>query len=95
MSASAPEPAAADVAPWAETLTEYDLAHLVLYLRLLDADRDGADWREAVRILLDRDPDTPEARTCWASHLRRAEWMTTNGYRLLAAQNPFDQNAST
>jgi hypothetical protein len=36
----------ADVAPIEPFLTGYDMDHLVTYLRLLDADADGADWRE-------------------------------------------------
>jgi hypothetical protein len=31
--------------------------HMALYLRLLDAARDGADWREAVQILFGLDPE--------------------------------------
>jgi hypothetical protein len=55
------------------------------YLRLLDADADGADWREVARIVLnlhvEKDPE--RARQVWESHLARAKWMTTNGYRHL------------
>ena len=36
-------------------LTGYDMDHLVTYLRLLNADADGADWREVARIVLDLD----------------------------------------
>ncbi len=39
------KPAIADVAPVAPVLTGYDELHLVTYLRLLDADTEGADWR--------------------------------------------------
>lgn len=55
------------------------------YLRLLDADSDGADWTEAARIVLHIDPvRQPErARHAWESHLRRAKWMTERGYRHL------------
>jgi hypothetical protein len=56
-----------------------------LYLRLLDADADGADWREAVPILFGIDPDQePErARLIHNTHLARARWMTERGYRQL------------
>jgi hypothetical protein len=79
------DPEIADEAPWSETLTDYDLAHLVVYLRLLDADREGADWREAALLILHRDAGADEAiaRRCWDTHLRRAEWMTQSGYRRL------------
>ena len=39
------DPDVADTAPIAPTLTGYDQEHLVTYLRLLDADAEGADWR--------------------------------------------------
>lgn len=79
------DPDVADEALWAETVTSYDEAHFVTYLRLLDAEADGADWREVTRIVLHRDPETePErSRRCWDAHLRRAKWMTTHGYRHL------------
>jgi hypothetical protein len=79
------DPDVADVAPSAPTLTGYDQEHLVTYLRLLDADTEGADWREVARIVLhidpDRDPD--RARHSFDSHLARAKWMTEHGYRHL------------
>jgi hypothetical protein len=31
-------------------LTTYDEEHLVTYLRLLDADAEGADWRDVARV---------------------------------------------
>ena len=46
------DPDVADVAPSAPTLTAYDQEHVVTYLRLLDADAEGADWREVARIVL-------------------------------------------
>jgi hypothetical protein len=64
--------------------------HLVTYLRLLDADAEGADWREVARIVLQADPvEEPErAKRMWASHLARAEWMTETGYRHLLRRGP-------
>jgi hypothetical protein len=75
----------ADVAPVEPFLTGYDMDHLVTYLRLLDADAEGADWREAARIVLSLEVEKDPARTkrVWESHLARAKWMTTNGYRHL------------
>src|SRR6202795_2758290 len=77
------DPDVADTAPTEPTLTDYDRQHFVTYLRLLDADSEGADWREVARIVLHIDPDRePErARTAFDSHLARAKWMTEHGYR--------------
>ena len=72
----------ADVAPVEPFLTGYDMVHLVTYLRLLDADAEGADWREVATIVLELDvaKDPERARRSWASHLARAKWMTERGY---------------
>jgi len=79
------DPPVADEAPEADVLTGYDQAHLATYLRLLDAEADGADWTEVARIVLHIDPmQEPErARRAWESHLARAKWMTKHGYRHL------------
>ncbi|MCX8571115.1 DUF2285 domain-containing protein (plasmid) [Aminobacter sp. MET-1] len=79
------DPNVADVAPESHVLTGYDEEHFVTYLRLLDADADDADWREVARIVLHIDPDKEHdrARKAWETHLARAKWMTTHGYRYL------------
>ena len=68
--------------PQSPKVTDYDRAHLTLYLRLLDADGEGADWREVARILfgVDAVPDEVLARRIYDSHLDRARWMTKHGY---------------
>ena len=56
-------------------------------------DSEGADWQEVARIVLHIDPARgPErARRAWESHLARAKWMTTDGYRLfLRGERDFD-----
>ena len=75
----------ADTAPSEPTLTGYDMEHLVVYLRLLDAETDGADWRDVARIVLRADPvkEPERAKHMWASHLARAKWMTEHEYRHL------------
>ena len=85
MSKSAPDPHVNDVAPDAEVLTRYDEQHLVTYLRLLDADAEGADWTEVASVVLHIDPSRePErARRAWETHLARARWMTEHGYQHL------------
>lgn len=79
------DPECADIAPAAAALTPYDQEHLITYLRLLDAARDGADWREVARLVLHIDPETDagRARIAFESHMARARWMTEQGYRHL------------
>ncbi|TPI29117.1 DUF2285 domain-containing protein [Mesorhizobium sp. B3-2-1] len=74
-----------DTAPTGDELTDYDRRHIKLYMRLFDADSDGADWREVVRILFGIDPkeEPRRARQVHDSHLARARWMTRTGYRHL------------
>jgi hypothetical protein len=40
------DPDVADTAPSDPVSTVYDEEHLIRYLRLLDADAEGADWRD-------------------------------------------------
>jgi hypothetical protein len=80
------DPDVADTAPSDSALTIYDEEHLITYLRLLDADAEGAGWREKVaRIVLHFDPkdDAERARRAFDSHLSRAKWITEHGYRHL------------
>ena len=75
----------ADAPPVSPVLTDYDRAHTILYMRLLDAAAEGADWREVVSVLFKLNPsDEPErARRVHDAHLARARWMTEHGYRQL------------
>lgn len=75
-------PKVADQAPEADILTGYDQDHVVIYLRMLDADAEGADWTEVARIVLQIDPaaEPERARRAFDSHLARARWMTQHGY---------------
>jgi len=84
------DPDVADLAPDGAALTDYDEQHVVTYLRLLDADADGADWQEVARIVLHIDPERePErARRAFDSHLARARWMTNHGYGHLLRSGP-------
>ena len=50
------DPPVADAAPTDATLTGYDEQHVVTYLRLLDAAREGANWQEVARLVLHIDP---------------------------------------
>ena len=79
------DPDVADLAPSGALLTLYDEEHIITYLRMLDANAEGADWQEVARIVLHLDPDreTERARQAFDSHLARAQWMTSEGYRQL------------
>lgn len=78
------DPDVADVAPSEPTLTAYDEQHVVTYMRLLQAEGEGADWREVARVVLHMDPEREpdRARRAYQSHLARAKWVTEKG-RLL------------
>ncbi|YBV94025.1 DUF2285 domain-containing protein (plasmid) [Phyllobacteriaceae bacterium JZ32] len=78
-----------ELAPTSPELTDYDRAHIKLYVRLLDAAADGADWQEAVLVLFGIDPtiDEERARRVHDSHLARARWMTHTGYRHLLRES--------
>jgi hypothetical protein len=81
------DPDVADVAPNEPALTAYDEQHVVTYVRLLQAEGEGADWREVARVVLHKDPERePErARTAYQSHLARAKWVTEQGRLLRGA----------
>jgi hypothetical protein len=76
-------PVVIDLAPSGPELTVYDEQHGITYLRMLDADAEGADWREVSRIILGIDPDREPARArrAFESHLERAKWVADSGYR--------------
>ncbi len=78
-------PEIANELPWSEEITRYDRAHLVLYLRLLDASAEGASADEMAQVILGIDPvkQPDRARSAVSSHLRRAQWMTEKGYHRL------------
>jgi hypothetical protein len=81
------DPDVADVAPIDSALTTYDQQHVVTYARLLQAESEGADWREVARIVLHIDPErAPDrARNAYLSHLQRAKWVTEQGRLLRGA----------
>jgi len=88
-----PNPDVADEAPVSNEVTLYDEEHIITCLRLLDANAEGADWKEVARIVLHIDPDREpgRARRAWETHLARAQWMSETGYRHLlrgGASNP-------
>jgi predicted secreted protein len=84
------QPPVADRAPDADIVTRYDYQHYVTYLRLLDAAKDGADWREVAKIVLHLDPahDEERAKMAWESHLARARWLAENYRKVLWRGEP-------
>ncbi len=82
------DPKVADTAPDEQVLTHYDQQHAVTYVRLLDAEKAGADWQEVARIVLGIDPisEPDRARRAYESHLARAKWVARHGYRDLLAR---------
>ena len=79
-----------DEPPASTALTEYDRQHVKLYVRLLDAEADGADWREAVEVLFGICPKSEPDRAMQVhdAHLARSHWMTEHGYRQLRRSRP-------
>jgi hypothetical protein len=74
------DPDVADLVPSDPALTGNDEQHAITYMRLLDADAEGADWREVARIVPHIDPDREpdRARQAFESHLARANgWQGT------------------
>ncbi|MBM2716206.1 DUF2285 domain-containing protein [Mesorhizobium caraganae] len=81
------DPDVADEAPTSPVLTGYDEERLLTYIRLLDAAAEDADWREVATIVLhiDAAKEPERAFRVWETHLARARWMATSGYRYLLA----------
>ncbi|AZO32307.1 DUF2285 domain-containing protein [Mesorhizobium sp. M1B.F.Ca.ET.045.04.1.1] len=79
------DPDVADEAPNDSVLTGYDEERLILYFRLLDAEAEGVGWQKVAKIVLKIDPgkEPERAYRAWASHLARARWMATGGYKYL------------
>ena len=79
-----------DRPPLTDRVNAYDEQHLAIYLRLLMAEEEGADWREVVLVLFGLDPaqEPCRAKIVHESHLARAHWMTETGYRHLLQPRP-------
>ena len=73
----------ADPLPWSDEITPYDKAHLTIYLRLLDAEAAGVPPDRICMDILELNGDPERGRRILADHLKRARWMTTDGYKLL------------
>ena len=80
-------PPIADQVPWSDRLTAYDNEHFTIYMRLLDASADDASEDEMAQLILgiDTGREPERARKTLRSHLDRANWMVTTGYKQLFA----------
>ena len=85
----------ADEPPSSDALTPYDELHLIHYIILLDADRDGVPWQEVAReaLRIDARSEPGRARRAYETHLARAKWMTKVGYRHLLSAGPYEAEA--
>ena len=74
-----------DCPPASDQVSAYDERHFSTYLRLLDASDEGAAWPEVALIVfgIDAAVEPTRARLVHESHLARARWMTSHGYRHL------------
>lgn len=74
-------PPIADKVPRSDTITDYDAQHFVTYLRLLDAEQEGASQAEMARHILGIEPNEEpvRAQTAVESHLDRARWVAEQG----------------
>ncbi|MER9279609.1 DUF2285 domain-containing protein [Mesorhizobium sp. M0522] len=81
------KPGLKEEVPWSDSLTTYDRQHFTTYLRFLDASADNASYEEMAQVILGIDPvQEPErARKTVRSHLDRANWIVTTGYKELFA----------
>ncbi|TIQ76733.1 MAG: DUF2285 domain-containing protein [Mesorhizobium sp.] len=77
----------ADEVPWSDRITAYDKDHFTTYMRLLDASADNATEEEMAHVILGIDParEPERAKKALRSHLARANWMVTTGYKELFA----------
>jgi hypothetical protein len=75
-------PTLAVKAPTADTFTDYDEAHLAIYLSLLHASGEGMSDGDIARNIFGIDPalEPARARDTLRSHLQRARWMAERGY---------------
>lgn len=66
-------------------ITAYDRKCFKLYLELLEADNACDHWEIAYKSAFGADPAADEARcrSQYDSHLTRARWMSSDGFRLL------------
>ncbi|MCF6118840.1 MAG: hypothetical protein E5Y65_30535 [Mesorhizobium sp.] len=74
-----------DEVPWSDSITSYDRQHSTTYQRILESCADNASVEEMAELILGIDPvlEPVRARKAVRSHIDRANWMVTNGYKEL------------
>jgi len=77
-----------DDPPLDYNVTDYDRQHVSLYLRLLDAEAQRADWHDVVKVVFGLDPaaNFARARHVYDGHLRRARFLAASGHRNLLSR---------
>jgi hypothetical protein len=77
-----------DDPPLDDNVTDYDRQHVSLYLRLLDAEAQHANWRDVVKVVFGLDPAShySRARHVYDGHLARARFLAASGHRDLLSR---------
>lgn len=83
-----PKPTFLDDPPLDDNVTDYDRQHVGLYLRLLDAEAQRANWRDVAKVVFGIDPTShyTRARHVYDGHLARARLLAASGHRDLLSQ---------
>ncbi|RAZ73032.1 hypothetical protein [Mesorhizobium atlanticum] len=74
--------------PWSDSLTAYDKEHFTIYMQLLDAAAEEEATEEEMALLIlgiDSACEPERAKKALRSHLDRASWILTTGYKELFA----------
>ncbi|MER8455875.1 hypothetical protein NKH24_07010 [Mesorhizobium sp. M1300] len=81
------KPGISEEVPWSDSITVYDKENFTIYLQILDACADNASEEEMAKLILGIDPvlEPVRARKALRSHLDRANWIVTTGYKELFA----------
>ncbi|WP_353728193.1 hypothetical protein [Mesorhizobium sp.] len=81
------KPGIMEEVPWSDAITVYDKENFTIYMQILDACADNAPIEEMAELILGIDPalEPVRARNAVRSHIDRANWMVTTGYKELFA----------
>ena len=87
MHVSEETPPLAETVPCSDNLTAYDRAHFTIYMKLLTATDDEASVEEMAKDIFGIDPalEPDRAQKTVNSHVERANWILTSGYKELFA----------